>query len=667
MKKYLFSYLVIYFGLGIILSERFNPGTNLRIYFIILFFGLFFSQLINKSFLKTLGFFCQFTIAGFLINSSSKTSDRNNLDTEENSKIYHLVLDNKYKSTAKYYKFKSKNLTNNHYGLLHIPIDSVTYYPKDTLIIFGKTHPLATAKNPYQFDYSKYLNRQNIDHLIYAEHVLKHKSNHNHWKKFTVKSKDEIREKMKRFGYSTETRSIISSMLLGDRSEISQELNDSYVATGVVHILSISGLHVVMIFIIIQYVLKPLLYLKNGNKIRIIIALSIIWIFALYVDMQPPVFRSALMISIYYISELLKRPKNIYHTISLSAFIILVFQPQYLFDVGFQLSFSAVFFIVWLNPIYKKIYKPKHQFARYFYDLSTTSISAQLGTMPFATYYFNQFSGLFLLGNLILIPASFLMIVGSILAILQLVLDINIPLYITAFNFFIETCNAYIKWLSSFDSLVFKQVYLGPLTALLIIVILYQLRLLVLKNSKFSLWVILVALLLIQINRFYDLNNIRNSNEIVIFHQFKESLIGIRTGQNLKIFSSENLDSSLTKQYTIRPYQIGNRIKNTEYFHIDSAVIHPEFYKSKSFLNVENISIFVGKNLNQIPNQTDYIIVRNSSFKPENFEHLNQIKRVIADGSNYPSYVSELDSILQLNSDSLLWKTSERGYFKIKF
>lgn len=667
MKKYLFSYLVICLAFGIFLSEKLILAANLRIYFIILFFSLFTSQLINNSIIKTFAFCFQFVIIGFLINNANKTNHTETLQLSDQAKINYLVLDNKYKSTSKYYKYKAKNLTNDRVGLVHIPIDSINYYPQDTLIIYGKTYPLTSVKNPYQFDYAAYLRRQNIDHTIYVNHVLKHKSNHNSWKKFTVKSKDEIREKMKKFGYSIETRSIISSMLLGDRSEISTELNDSYVATGVVHILSISGLHVVMIYFILNFILKPILWLKNGKYIRIIVSLIIIWIFAFYVDMQPPVFRSALMISIYYISDLLKRPKNIYHTIALSALIILIFQPKYLFDVGFQLSFSAVFFIVWLNPIYKKIYQPKRKISSYLYDLSTTSISAQLGTMPFSTYYFNQFSGLFLLGNLVLIPASFIMIVGSIIAILLLSLDINFSIFTFIFNFYIESCNSYIKWLSSFDSFVFKQIYIGSFSAILILLILYHIRPLILKYSKTSLIVILISLFGIAVNRFIDVNRIRKSREIVIFNQFKSSLIGVRNGQNLKIFSSENLDSSLTKQYTIRPFEIRNRIKETEYYAMDSATISDEFYKSKSFLIVENISIFVGQNLNQIPEKTDYILVRNSSFKPENLSNLQQIKRVIADGSNYPNYVDELDSVLKKQSNSNLWKTSERGYFQIKF
>ena len=110
-----------------------------------------------------------------------------------------------------------------------------------------------------------------------------------------------------------------------------------------------------------------------------------------------------------------------------------------------------------------------------------------------------------------------------------------------------------------------------------------------------------------------------------------------------------------------------NRIQNTSYFHLDSVVNRADFRKTKSFLITPKTTIFVGEHLEEIPQNTDYLLVRNSTFQPENFDHLGQIKRVIADGSNYPNYVSELDSILRFHSDSILWNTSERGYFSIKF
>ena len=91
------------------------------------------------------------------------------------------------------------------------------------------------------------------------------------------------------------------------------------------------------------------------------------------------------------------------------------------------------------------------------------------------------------------------------------------------------------------------------------------------------------------------------------------------------------------------------------------------FIKRKHLLIVNNEIIFIGEHLAGIPKNLDYLLIRNSSFHPADLSNLNQIKRVIADGSNYPNYVSEIDSILKNKSNSILWKTSEKGYFKIKF
>ena len=667
MKNQLFLYLTIFLGIGIIISDHITMGTNLRIYLILLFFSLFISLLISNQPLRFTSICLQFTLIGLLLGYNTKRLNFNFDHIPLKNKVSTLKVLENYTPTEKYQKFKVYHLTTEQIGLLHLPISEKTIYPSDTIIVYGNSYPLSPTLNPYQFDYKEFLNRKNMTYTIYGQSILKIKNNHHHWKKWIITSKENIRARLKEEGYTQETRSIISSMLLGDRTEITEEINNNYIATGVIHILSISGLHVVMIYVILQFILQPLLLLRNGRNIRILVSLIAIWLFAFYVELQPPVFRSALMISIYYLSELLKRPKNIYHTLSLSAFIILVFQPNYIFDVGFQLSFSAIFFIVWLNPIYKQLYQPKHKITRYFYDLSSTSISAQLGTMPFTTLYFNQFSALFLFGNIILIPASFFMIIGAIIAIILSFLRFNFSIYIRVFNWFISTCNHYLNWLSTFDTVVFKQVYISGFTACLLFIILLLVHPLLIQRSKLALLGFLSCFVLIQLDRVIDINTIKTTNEFIVFHDYKTSLIGIRNGQKAYFFSSKSIDSIKAKTYTIRPYLIRNRIKESYYYPMDTILNHPLFIKRKHLLIVNNTSFFIGENLAGIPKNLDYLLIRNSSFHPADLSNLNQIKRVIADGSNYPNYVSEIDSILKNKSNSILWKTSEKGYFKIKF
>lgn len=658
MKKYLFFILTICFSIGIIISELLIPATNLRIIFFLIIALLFISVLKNKNRQNIYPYLGISIILGVYIHQNYNR-DRNK-EIEQTSKIFLLKVVNQANKSEKYHNYVVKDLENNQQLILHLKHQKHEYYPNDELIIYSKSVEIQGVLNPNQFDYKQFLARKRIYYQLFVDTIIAKHKDGSGWKNWSVKSKESIREKLKQHGYNLESRAIISSMLLGDRTELSPELNQSYIATGVVHILSISGLHVMMIYMILQFVLKPLIRLKNGRKTRIILSLIIIWFFAFYVELQPPVFRSALMITIYYCSELLNRPKNIYHTLSLSAFIILLFQPNFLFDVGFQLSFSAVFFIVWLNPIFEHYFTVNNDFLRRIKVMTETSISAQLGTLPISVFYFNQFSSLFLFGNLVLIPASFLMICGGIISILLVIFDLNIPAYTWLYNQFIYVSNYYIYWLSSFGNFVIKDVYISMFTAILLIVILYCLKPIFLKKSKLALLIAFGSLFLIETDRFLAIYHLNNSNELIVFNQYKNSVIGIRNGRNFSVLS-ENLLDDKTYQYTIKPYKIKNRIKQIDFYSYQSNFKHTHFIKHQNSIETKTFQLLLNEE-----NKTDlpyYVLVHQSKIYP--FEKSPKLKRVIADASNYPSIVTELET--KYSFDSVLWKTSKQGYFSIKF
>ena len=654
MKKYLFFNLTICFSIGIIISELLIPATNLRIIFFLLIILLFISLLKSNNHQNSIPFLITSIIFGYYIHQNY--NQHKNIDLDSTSKIHLLKVAYSSNSIEKYTNYIVKDIQTNEQILLHIKPKQQPLYPNDEIIIFGEKKEIQEPLNPYQFDYKRFLNRKKIYIQLFTNEIVSVHKEGKGFQNWVSKSKVKIREKLTEKGYSLESRAIVSSMLLGDRTELSQEMNQSYIATGVVHILSISGLHVMMIYMILQFVLQPLLKLKHGHKIRIIISLIFIWGFAFYVELEPPVFRSALMITIYYISELLNRPKNIFHTLSLSAFIILVFQPNYLFDVGFQLSFSAVFFIVWLNPIFEHYWKVKNSFLKKIKIMIETSLSAQLGTLPISVLYFNQFSGLFLFGNLVLIPASFLMICGGIISILLIIFDLNIPSYTWIFNHFIYYSNQYIYWLASFKFIA-KDVYISLFTAILIGVILYVSKPLFLKKSKLALFVSLISLFLIQVERYYQVYQLNHSNELIVFNQYKNSIIGIRNQRSLSIFSENPLDEK-TYNFTIKPYKIHERIKEVELYSYDSHFKHQHFIKHPNTIETKSFKLLLNEEHSDI---SFYVLIHQSNFYP--YENNEKLKRVIADASNYPSIVTKLEE----TSDSVLWKTSQQGYFSIKF
>ncbi|WP_313581618.1 ComEC/Rec2 family competence protein [Chishuiella sp.] len=657
MKKYLFFILSICLSVGIYVSDKVVSFSNLRIVFfsiIIFLFVIVFNPLKKYAIIP----FLIITIfLGFYIHQTYQKIDCKLLNND--AEVYFLKIIYQRNITEKSVNYVAKDLKSKELISLNVRDKQNIFHPYDEIIVYGKINEIQEPLNPNQFNFKQFLTRKNIHYQLFTNNIISLHKEGNGFRNWASKSKLQVREKLKRDGYSLESRALISSMLLGDRTELTPELNQSYIATGVVHILSISGLHVMMIYMILNFVLQPLLRLKNGRKIRIILSLCCIWLFSFYVELEPPVFRSALMISIYYISELLNRPKNIYHTLSLSAFIILVFQPNYLFDVGFQLSFSAVFFIVWLNPIFDKMWKVKNKWLKDIKGTIDTSLSAQIGTLPIAVYYFNQFSGLFLFGNLILIPASFLMICGGILSIIFLIFNINIPLYTWVFNQFIHWSNSYIYWLASFK-FVAEDIYMSIFTAVMLVIILYFLNPLFIKKSKVALLIITICTCFIEIDCSSQAYQLNHSNELIVFNQYKNSILSIRNGRKLAVFSAFPLDEK-TYNYTIKPYKVKNRIKDIQLYTYQDEFKHPSFIKHKNYIETKNFDFMLDEE--DIHHQAYYQLIHQSKIYSINNTD-NQLKFIIVDASNYPSTISQLEQNLP---NKILWKTSEKGYFSIQY
>lgn len=654
MKKYIFLTLTICLSIGIILSDLLNSATNLRIIFLVII-SLLLVCLFKSPFRQNIySFLITSIILGFYLHQHYNFREKSEINTT--SKIHLLKIISKGNLSDKFANYTVKDIETNQQLLLHLKDKDQLLFPEDEIIVAGKISEIAAPLNPNQFDYKQFLRRKNIHYQLFSENIISVHQKGKGFYNWASKSKLFLRNKLKENGYSIESRALISSMLIGDKTELSKELNQNYIETGVVHILAISGLHVMMIFMMLRFIFRPLLYLKHGRKIRIIISLVVIWFFAFYVELKAPVFRAALMISIFYSSELLNRSKNIFHTLSLAAFIILLFQPNSLFDVGFQLSFSAVFFIVWLNPIIDHFWKVKNDFFKWLKGILTTSISAQIGTLPVSLFYFNQFSGVFLFGNLVLIPASFLMISGGMISLFLIIFNVNIPAFTYLYNQFIYCINFYIHWLASFN-FVAKDIYISLLTAILIIVILYYLKSLFIKKSKVALFVITGCLFLIELERLYTVIQLNSSNELVVYNQYKNSIISIRNGRNLTVFSAQKIDDK-AYNYTLKPYKVKHRIKQIEYFSYDTEFKHANFIKHRDYIETKSFHFLLNETTSVAP---FYVLIHQSKLYP--FEKNKNLKRVIADASNYPSIISEFEK----TSDSILWKTSQRGYFSIKF
>ena len=201
-------------------------------------------------------------------------------------------------------------------------------------------------------------------------------------------------------------RGVIAAMTLGDKSQLDQDVKATYRKVGVAHVLALSGLHMMMIYVVVTMVIGWWRY----RLLKQVVTVLSMWAFAFLVGLSPSVVRSAVMISIYALLSLGYREKMSVNTLAFTAIVMLVLNPKSLDDVGFQLSFMAVLAILVLNPLFAKVIPlhvlQEHRWLKAWWGLTTVSISAQVGTAPLVAYYFGTFSTYFLLGNYLVVPLA---------------------------------------------------------------------------------------------------------------------------------------------------------------------------------------------------------------------------------------------------------------------
>jgi len=203
---------------------------------------------------------------------------------------------------------------------------------------------------------------------------------------------------------------VLAALTLGYTDELQPDVRASYSATGVVHILSVSGMHVGIVYVVMAFLLGFMDKTQGKRIFKGLFIVLFLWGYAFLTGMSAAVVRSALMFSFISLATCFERKSQIYNTVFMSMLCMLMVNPSYLYDVGFQLSYAAVLSIVFFKPVVNKIYTPTNKLARFVWTMLSVSLAAQVGTTPFTLYYFHQFPNYFLFTNFIAIPLSTLII-----------------------------------------------------------------------------------------------------------------------------------------------------------------------------------------------------------------------------------------------------------------
>lgn len=356
--------------------------------------------------------------------------------------------------------------------------------------------------NPAEFNYKEWLATQNIYYKIFlkqGEFIRLNTNTGNALIRFALRLRESQVSLYRKLIKNNDAFSIATTLILGYRNDLSAETLDIYSKTGTIHVLSVSGMHVGLVYVVLNWLLFFLNRKQIFRTLKTMIILSLIWFYALLTGFSPSVLRAALMISVFITAKLFNKHTNSYNIIAFTAFCLLLYNPFLIWDVGFQLSFLAVFGLIYLHPKIKDLLSLKSPWLTKGWDMIAMSLAAQLATYPFSVYYFHQFPVYFLLSNLfIMLPAALIMYIGIIILVFRL------ECLGALFEWLIIFMNSGLTRISGFPCSGISAIWLTK-TELALLCLTLTLFVISLKERKKSLMMTSVAILLcLQILISYD-------------------------------------------------------------------------------------------------------------------------------------------------------------------
>lgn len=508
--------------------------------------------------------------------------------------------------------------------------------------------------NPDQFDYGSYLSAKSIHGQIFVKNhsysILGKKYIDIYYYADLIRSRIEMN--LQNAGFHDDELQVLLALLLGQQQEISAEIIRNYQYAGAIHILSVSGLHVGFIVLFMNFIFRIFPNTKRGNFFKLTLTILFLWGFAVLAGLAPSVVRSAAMFSILTIGNHLKRATNSFHTLLVSLLIILLAIPSFLFDVGFQLSYMALFFILWLQPLLGKIWQPTHKVLTYLWDIVTVSCAAQIGTLPLSIYYFHQFPCAFMLTNIVVIPyLSVIMAVGLLLVPFAL-MNVIPSLLLSITEKLIWMLNTIIEKIASLDQLVLREI---PLNAYLMVLLYLSIIALVwfFMKPKFNrFWSFLSTLVLLQSGFLYNKWAVAKCEEWIVYHQPRSSIITERSGKEVTVYANCSQD-----QYNkvIQPYLLANSLEVVKQMDVPKL----------SYAQQRKIAIIDSSGSFPAHTAPDVMLLRQSPrINLERILKSCKPKVVIADASNYRSLV-HLWRTTCLKQKIPFHSTYEKGFFRL--
>lgn len=521
--------------------------------------------------------------------------------------------------------------------------DVLLYFKKDStppnikygsqLLITKNLVSIVNSGNPGGFNYAQYCSFQNIHYQGFLKdnnYTILSSTQTNLFTHFLLNTKLAVLNILKRNIKTNNELSIAEALLIGYRDELDRDLVKAYSNTGVVHIIAISGLHLGMIYGLLIFLFKPFNKFKIIQVVKPLTIIIVLWLFSLIAGMAPSILRSAIMFTSIAIADAFGKKSNIYNGLAVSAFIILLINPFSLWDVGFQLSYSAVLSIVVFSPYIKNWLVFKHKWLNAIWNLCAITLSAQILTLPIVLYHFHQFANYFFITNLLAVPLSgFILYAELALLALHAVQPVATIVGVVVEKL-IWIMNSFIVWANQLPFSIAQGIQINMLQAVILYVAIVGFGYwLIYKHAK-AFIVALSCVTLFLCIRYFDFIDKNNQQKIIVYNVPNHTAIDVVKGRQCNFIGDSILNTEgFLRNFHIQPSRVLHRVVETKQ-HIAAQQNNFIYANNKIIALVDKPIVYTGEKI-----KVDAVVItKNPKLYINNIATIFNCNNYIFDGSN---------------------------------
>jgi len=419
---------------------------------------------------------------------------------------------------------------------------------------------IKNAGNPGGFDYKRYALFNGITHQLFfkkADYIITGANQTSAFWLWMYSTKDYILRILRLHIKGDQEVSVAEALLIGYRDDLDRDLVQAYSNTGVVHVIAISGLHLGLIYWLLLFLLKPFDRSKKLKWLKPVLAISFLWIFSLLTGAGASVLRSAIMFTAIAAGDLFNKKGNIYNSMAASAFVLLCYNPFFLWDVGFQLSYAAVLSIVlFMKPIYNW-FDVENKLLDKMWQLTAVTLSAQILTLPLCMYHFHQAPNLFLITNFVAVPLSSLILFGEILLIVLSFIPALAFMVGFVLTYLLKWMNGFITWVDHFSFAVTDGIQHNPAQTILLYLFIAATAIWLLQKKAKALKWSLGFLVLFFMLQSFSIYKSRQQKKLIVYNLSQQSAVDFMLGDQY-LFKGDAvlLQDGFLRNFHLKPSRI---------------------------------------------------------------------------------------------------------------